>query len=596
MQSATTVLEIIRARGERGAPLHRVYRLLFNRDLFLMAYGRIARNAGALTRGATADTADGMSLAKIDAIIEALRFERYRWTPVRRVHIPKPNGKRRPLGLPIWSDKLVQEVLRLILEAYYDPQFSTRSHGFRRNRGCHTALREVHRRWTGTVWFIEADIAQYFDRLDHTVLLAILREKIHDGRFLGLIAGLLRAGYLDEVWRFNRTLSGVPQGGVVSPLLANIYLDRLDQWVETTLVPQYTRGTERALNRPHIRLMATARRRDQSGQHAEARRLRQQARRLPSHDPTDPHYRRLRYVRYADDFLLGFAGPRSEAEEIQRQLGAFLRETLKLELAEEKTLITHGRTQAAHFLGYDVHVLHNDAARDHRGHRAINGGIGLRVPLEVRKARCARLMARGKAVHRPELLADSVFSTVARYQQQYRGLVNYYRLAYNLYSFSRLKWVMETSLTKTLARKLRISVTQVYRRYRARIQTPYGPYKGLRVTVERAGKAPLVAEWGGIPLRRNMDEPLNDSPDRVWNDRSELEQRLLAEQCELCGARTRLVVHHIRALRDLERPGRTAKPAWVVAMATRHRKTLVVCPTCHWAIHTGRPTANRDAA
>jgi group II intron reverse transcriptase/maturase len=596
MQNAETVLGIIRKRGQQGLPLHRVYRLLFNRDLFLLAYGRIARNAGALTRGTTADTADGMSLAKIDAIIEALRFERYRWTPVRRVYIPKANGRRRPLGVPTWSDKLVQEVIRLILDAYYDPQFSDRSHGFRRNRGCHTALMEIHRRWTGTVWFIEADISQYFDKLDHSVLLAILREKIHDGRFIGLIDGLLRAGYLDEVWRFNRTLSGVPQGGVVSPILANIYLDRFDQRVESTLVPSYTRGTERALNRPHIRLMASARRMDQRGKYKEARQLRQVARQMPSHDPTDPDYRRLRYVRYADDFLLGFAGPRSEAEEIKRHLGEFLHDSLKLDLSEDKTLITHGRTQAAHFLGYELHVLQNDAARDHRGHRAINGGIGLRIPIEVRKARCARLMARGKAVHRPELLADSVFSTVARYQQEYRGLVEYYRLAYNLHSLRRVKWVMETSLAKTLACKLRISVTKVFRRYGALIHTPHGPYKGLRVTVERTGKAPLVTEWGGIPLRRAMGMPLNDYPDRVWNDRSELEQRLLAEACELCGARTYLVVHHIRALRDLQKPGRAPKPDWVVAMATRQRKTLVVCVACHAAIHAGRPTRQRTAA
>ena len=156
MRDAETVLGIIRERGSKGLPLERVYRLLFNRDLFLLAYGRLYRNAGALTPGVTNETVEGMSLAKIDAIIEALRFERYRWTPARRVYIEKPHSvKQRPLGIPTWSDKLVQEVVRLILDAYYDPQFSDHSHGFRAERGCHTALDEVYRKWSGTTWFIE---------------------------------------------------------------------------------------------------------------------------------------------------------------------------------------------------------------------------------------------------------------------------------------------------------------------------------------------------------------------------------------------------------------------------------------------------------
>jgi group II intron reverse transcriptase/maturase len=231
MRSAETVLGIIRERGRRGLPLEDVYRQLFNPDLYLRAYGRLARNAGALTPGSTAETADGMSRASIDAIIDALRHERYRWRPVRRVYIEKKRSKKkRPLGIPTWSDKLLQEVLRSILEAYYEPQFSPRSHGFRPSRGCHTALAEIRQNWTGTRWFIEGDIAQCFDRLDHQVLLAILHERIHDQRFLRLIENLLKAGYLED-WKFNRTLSGTPQGGVVSPILANIYLDRLDQLV-----------------------------------------------------------------------------------------------------------------------------------------------------------------------------------------------------------------------------------------------------------------------------------------------------------------------------------------------------------------------------
>ena len=254
MQSAEALLEIIHERGKRGLPLERLYRALFNPELYLRAYGRIYRNDGALTPGTTAETVDGMSLAKIQAIIEALREERYRWSPVRRVYIEKKGStKKRPLGLPSWSDKLVQEVIRSLLEAYYEPQFSARSHGFRPGRGCHTALQEIQRGWPGTVWFVEGDISQCFDRLDHTIMHGILAEKIHDNRFLRLIDGLLQAGYLEE-WRYFATLSGSPQGGICSPILANIYLNRFDQFIETELLPAYNRGGKRKTFAPYMRM------------------------------------------------------------------------------------------------------------------------------------------------------------------------------------------------------------------------------------------------------------------------------------------------------------------------------------------------------
>lgn len=589
MRTTETLLGIIHARGKQGLPLERVYRLLFNRDLYLRAYGKIARNQGALTPGTTDETADGMALASIDAIIAALRCERYRWTPVRRIYVEKKRStKKRPLGLLTWSDKLLQEVLRSLLEAYFEPQFSNHSHGFRPSRGCHTALREIAHTWKGTSWFIEADISQCFDRLDHGVLLGILREKIHDGRFLRLIEGLLEAGYLED-WRFHATLSGTPQGGIVSPLLANIYLDRLDKFVETTLLPAYTRGTERRENPAYAHLRHRIVLLERKGQHDEAQALRQQLQRLPSRDPSDPEHRRLRYVRYADDFLLGFSGPRHEAEAIKERLGQFLREDLKLELSQTKTLLTQARTEPAHFLGYEVLVLQNDTKRDRRGQRSLNGVIGLRVPLEVVRAKCLPYLSHGKPVHRAERLNDSAYSIVAQYQQEYRGVVEYYRLAYNLHRFSRLRWVMELSLAKTLAGKLRMSVAKVFRHYQTTVQTDRGLYKVLQVKVDREGKPPLVAQWGGIALAYRKAAVLEDQPYRIWNVRTELVERLLADACELCGSREHVQVHHIRHLKDLQRQGRAEKPKWVQVMAARHRKTLVVCRTCHWDIHRGGP-------
>jgi group II intron reverse transcriptase/maturase len=351
MQTTEAYLGLLQERGKRGLPLKRVYRQLFNRNLYLTAYGKIYRNAGALTQGATKETADAMSLEKIDTIIEALRFERYQWKPARRTYIPKKNGKKRPLGLPVWSDKLLAEVIRMILDAFYDVQFSDQSHGFRTGRGCHTALQHIYHTWGGASWIIEGDIADCFGSLPHDLLMATLSEKIHDGRFLNLIRKLLDAGYLEN-WQYNQTLSGVPQGSIASPILSNILLDKLDKYVETVLIPQYTRGKQRKFNRAYAKLITRAHNLFKKGQKEAAQKIRKQAQKLPSRDTHDPDYRRLRYCRYADDFALAFIGPKSEAEEIKQQLRKFLCEELKLERSENKTLITHARSEAAKFLGY----------------------------------------------------------------------------------------------------------------------------------------------------------------------------------------------------------------------------------------------------
>jgi group II intron reverse transcriptase/maturase len=322
MQTTETYLGLLRERGKRGLPLERVYRQLFNKNLYLTAYGKIYRNKGATTKGVTDDTVDGMSLDKIDTIIEALQYERYQWQPARRTYIPKKNGKKRPLGMPVWSDKLLAEVVRMILNAYYDVQFSEHSHGFREDRGCHTALQEVYHLWTGATWIIEGDISDCFGSLSHELLLSTLSEKIHDGRFLNLMKKLLDAGYLED-WTFNQTLSGVPQGSICSPILSNILLDKFDRYVETVLIPQYSRGEKRQQNPEYRKLMAEATRRFKRGQKEAALQIRKQAQKLPSRDPHDPEYRRLKYIRYADDFALAFIGPKPEAEEIKRQIADY---------------------------------------------------------------------------------------------------------------------------------------------------------------------------------------------------------------------------------------------------------------------------------
>lgn len=599
MQNAEVVLGVIRERGRKGLPLEGVYRQLYNHELYLRAYGRLYRNDGAMTPGVTKETVDGMSLEKIDAIIADLRGERYRWTPVRRVEIPKRNGKTRPLGIPTWKDKLLQEVMRSILEAYYEPQFSDASHGFRPGRGCHTALTKIACTWTGTRWFIEGDIKGCFDNIDHERLLTVLRERIHDNRFIRLVGELLKAGYMED-WKRHPTFSGTPQGGIVSPILSNIYLDRLDRFVEEALIPEHTRGTERRSNLAYEKKRWEARYHSQEGRIEAAIAARKEYRNMPTRDPNDQGYRRLRYIRYADDTLLGFVGPRNEAEEIKAKLTEFLKETLKLEMSAEKTLITHATTQAARFLGYEIvrqqcntktHLVRRKGMLAPFRKRAINGGIALRLPADVVEKRCALYQRRGKPVHRPELLEDSDFSIVAAYQTEYRGYVDYYSLAQNVAWFNKLHWVMATSLLKTLAHKHKASVSQMARKYRATVKTNQGRRVCLEVRWAREERQPLVARFGGIPLRPRKMAILTDrATTRRRPETVELIQRLLANECELCQSTENVQVHHIRKLADLNVQGRGEPSAWKEKMAARRRKTLVLCRVCHVAVHAGRPT------
>jgi len=470
-------------------------------------------------------------------------------------------------------------------------RFSEHSHGFRSGRGCHTALGEVTRVWTGTRWFIEGDISDCFGTLDRSVMLSMLAEHIHDGRFLQLIERMLAAGYLED-FTWHATLSGAPQGGIASPVLSNIYLDRLDQYVEQTLIPEYERGGRRRKNLAYHRVWRGIQQARRRGDRRQVRDLTRTLRRMPSQDPDDPGYRRLRYVRYCDDFLLGFAGPKHEAEEIKAKIQTFLREQLKLELSASKTLITHAASQAAHFLGYEIRTQHADT-KITDGRRMVNATIGLFVPRTAIRERCARYMSKGIPAQRGPLLFDEDFTIVATYGSEYRGYVQYYLLAQDVYRLDRLHWVMETSMLKTLAAKHSTTVTKMAGKYKTRVATDDGPRVCFQVTVPRQGRKPLVARFGGIPLKRQPTAIINDrKPPQATTHGNELIHRLLAERCELCESRTGLQVHHVRKLADLDKPGRPERPMWIHLMARRKRKTLVVCSRCHHDIHAGRATAS----
>lgn len=602
MQKAEQILQAMCKLGEKRIPLTRVYRSLFSEDLFLAAYDKIARNRGALTVGTENDTADGMSRERIQRIIEKLRNERFKFRPARRIQIPKKSGGTRPLGIPNFTDKLVQEVLRMVLEAYYEPRFRDSSHGFRPGRGCHTALASLSYKFQGAAWFIEGDIRGCFDNIDHETLMAILARDIQDGRLLNLLRMGLEAGYMED-WQYNRTYSGTPQGGTLSPLLSNIYLHELDAYIEDVLKPLYTRGKKRAENPEYRNFAYAIQCARKAGDEKRVQELELQRRKLPSQDVHDPNYRRLQYIRYADDFILSLIGTKAEAEEIKAAISTFLKEKLHLEMSASKTLITHSRTEHARFLGYAISVYHADDKISPRSGtltktRSINGCVRLGIPYGKVDELATSYMRREKPIHEAGLLAFSDAQIIDVYQQRFRGVAEYYKFATDLNALRKLKYIMEVSLTKTLANKFKSTVARMYQKYGGKRTVQGFTYKVLVVEVPTKNGTRYIY-WGGIPLKvvKPGTEALDDNNGRrnvAFSSRTDLVQRLQANECEIYGSQENCEVHHVRKLADLKNRwrGRKEKPAWVMRMIAMQRKTLVVCEKCHVAIHTGKPLPN----
>lgn len=581
MQPLTQVMDIVQSRGEQRKPLQRIYRYLLRTDLLLQSYEAIGKNRGAMTRGSDKETVDGMSLKRINSIREQLATGQWHWKPVRRTYIPKKSGGNRPLGMPTWPDKLVQQAIKMILETYYEPQFSDLSFGFRPGRGCHDALQTIKHVWRGVTWFVEGDIKGCFDNIDHDVLMSILGRQIHDRKFLSLIRGMLKAGYMEEL-QWTRTLSGTPQGGIASPLLANIYLNELDHFVEENLIPRFTRGEKRAKNKEYFRLHTRMRKARERGDLESATNSRKQLQQIPSVDPNDPDYRRLRYVRYADDFILGLIGPKADAVAIKAEISNFVTNELRLELSETKTLITHAPSKPARFLGYDVRVC-REQSKHTRGRRSMMGEAVLSVPRSAVQAKVSEFKRNQKVIHRNEFLGMSDYQMVTAYNSILRGMYEYYCLAHDVsVRINELRWVLQTSLLRTLACKYKSTVMRMLRKYRRK--TPTRSF--IAVSVETPNGI-RTATFGQFSLARkkypDMPEP------RVWyplRPYSDMITRLMAGRCELCGDKEGpFENHHVRRLKDLVLIPAKERAPWMKIMLDIRRKTLVVCEKCHTAIH-----------
>ena len=602
LSKAQKYLEIVRNRGKAQSTLRRVYyNIVNNTELFLIAYSNLYANNGSMTAGINPDdTVDGMSVKRIEKLMEKLKKRRFRWTPVRRTYIKKKNSnKKRPLGMSGFNDKLVEEVLRMVLEAYYEPIFRNSSHGFRPNRGCHTALDAIAT-WKGTRWFIEGDIKGCFDNLSHKVILKILRRDIKDRSLLKLIEAMLKAGYVEN-WKYNETYSGAPQGGILSPLIANIVLNELDKFVEDELIPEFSKGKQRKFNMEYINLSSRERRARKRGDWHTAKALRKQYTKLPSRIPNDPDFRRLRYVRYADDFLLGFIGTKQEAELIKEKIRRFLK-SIGLELSTEKTLITHARSGKARFLNYQINLMNNDTkvskikkhsiAGKHK-RRSINQQLYFSIPPDVVHKWLRRVQKKGRSHYRGELLNLSDYDIISTYETELQGLINYYSRVHNQQRLHYLRYQWKQSLIKTLAAKYRTKMRKIRRKYER--FTNVVKQKIIGVEIQRKNKKPLRATFGRKPIQRCIGMTIVDKIQTIYIKRNELIKRLLAEVCELCNAKNvPLEGHHIRKLKDLKKKWNgKEKPKWVQKMIKIRRKALFVCKNCHQSIHSGQYDGRR---
>ena len=600
MRSPERVLNSLNEHSKDSSyKFERLYRILFNEELFYVAYQKIASNGGSTTKGSDGRSIDGMSLARIETLIASLKDESYQPHPSRRVHIPKKNGKTRPLGIPAFEDKLVQEVVRMILEAIYEGHFETTSHGFRPKRSCHTALLHIQKTFNGAKWFIEGDIKGFFDNIDHDVLVGILRERISDDRFIRLIRKFLKAGYVED-WTFHNTYSGTPQGGIVSPILANIYLDKLDKYVKE-YIQHFDKGTKRRPGKESNNL-ANERKRtvrklkkvkdgtEKAALVARLKAIEQERAAFPSGDEMDGSYRRLKYIRYADDFILGVIGSKEDALRIKEDIKSFLSESLALELSEEKTLITH-TGKSAKFLGYEITVTRNNhQRRDVQGRLRRTYGKRVRLNVSMATLRDKLLeygameikLRNGKEVWKPKCRSGLIFNDdleiLDRYNRETVGFCNYYLIANNCVVLHNFRYIMEYSMYKTFAGKYRSTVRKINKKYRYnKLFTVKYEQKGAiksRTFYKTSFKRRTTAFNGSCDI-----EPYSIAD----VSRTNLTDRLKAEKCELCGATGKLIMHHVRNLKDLK-----GKESWERLMSARKRKTIALCPSCHRLRHLGK--------
>ena len=508
------------------------------------------------------------------------------------------------LGIPSASDKLVQEVVRMILESIYEPNFSPDSHGFRPKRSCHTALKHIDINFKGAVWFIEGDIKACFDSFDHHVMVNILRERIEDEYFLALIWKFLRAGYMEQ-WQYHKTYSGTPQGSGVSPILANIYLDKLDCFMaqykncfdigsskNRKSDSGYTRarGRYHKLKKSFAPKWETATPDEKAEMDCQLRKAKNEMFAHPYYANCNSSYKCLHYCRYADDFIISVIGSRQDAEQIKADIKNFLAETLKLELSEEKTKVTHS-SNFARFLGYDTCISRSNRIKYNEqgvAKREFSGRVMLYVPKEKWMGKLLeyhtfkiKLDENGKekwkTIHRGKLINHSDIEIISKFNAEIRGLYHYYQLAHNVSVLGKFAHIMEYSMYKTYACKYRSTVRKMVDKYSRNgvFSIPYQTKKGLK--------------WcefyhDGFKRVREVRLDADTLPEygRKYNNPNSNAARIKRGVCELCSQQTKDIrMYHVRRMKDL-----TDCTEWDRLMKKMRRKSLAVCKSCFDKIHS----------
>ena len=594
MRNPIYVLKSLEEKANvRNYKYERLYRNLYNPEFYLLAYANIAKSQGSMTQGVDGQTLDNMSLPRIKRIIESIRNKTYQPKPAKRKYIPKKNGKLRPLGITSTEDKLVQEVIRMILEAIYEPIFNDNSHGFRPKRSCHTALMQVKRNFTGISWVVEGDIQQCFEHFDHHILIELLRKRITDEPFIHLIWKFLKAGYMEQ-WQYHCTYSGVPQGSGISPICANIYLNELDNFMqeykqnydcepacrkttkEYEKASRRYRKTRKALieakkSTPELVREFKESRREKMNQHY--------------YDPFDKEYKKIQYSRYADDFVIGVIGSKKDAEKIKMDVKNFLKNKLHLSLSEEKTKITHA-TKAVKFLGYDFKVMHSKSMKRCKNgdmKRVWNGKITLHMPKEkwIKKAmehemiQVKRNKDTGKEMWRPmprkDLMNRNDADIVSTFNSEIRGIYNYYHIAENVSTLHKYYYMMRYSMLKTLAGKHRTNVSVIKKRFMVNkvLRIPYETTKGRKYCE--------FYHDGFQKHSRGYNNVSDIMPNyKKYDGRHTIINRIKAGKCEICQKQAEyLCMHHIRTLKSLK-----GKDIFEKKMLEIRRKSLALCPDC----------------
>jgi group II intron reverse transcriptase/maturase len=594
-------LEGIEKCSKNGHKVRNLFQIMTNNpELWMQAYANIYPNKGAATVGVGAVTVDGFCEDRVTNLTKLLKEGRYKFKPSRRVYIRKANGKQRPLGVQSGDDKLVQEVARILLERIYEPISSKASHGFRPGRSCHTALKDIRVGWTATKWLINIDVKSYFDNINHQILVKLLEQKIDDQRFIKLIKGMLRAGFMEQ-WKFNHTYTGTPQGAGCSPILANIYLHELDQFMEE-MKAGFNQGNKRRVNPEYnslsCKIKFLRKRVDElNNKGEEAREIREQIKQIdrqrkaiPSADIRDPRYKRVYYSRYADDTLIGVIGSKAEALEIMERVREFLQNNLNLPISEEKSEIKHA-AEGMIFLGHEVRTYAADkevkmrCGGRHTKKRVISQKMDSYIPESKIKKFCQTkgygTYDRIESRQRPELLHLSDYEIIGTYNAELRGLANYYCLAFDVkQKLNRLFYIAQRSLVKTLANKHRTKAQNIILRLK------HGKNYVHRYRVNGEEREIRLYTLKDLNSRPKMWEEIDRLPNtHIFSERSEIIERMSARQCEYCGCEDGYFeVHHIRKLSDIKE----GKEEWQKRMIARRRKTLVLCVECHDLLHAGR--------